>query len=84
MAKRLRCSTWKPTDHHTSSGAYESACGRTTLQIRPFDLARTGSTDPWGFVVRYDGRVVRHGSAKGREAAKRAARRQAGATRGVP
>lgn len=80
----LRCSTWRASDHHTSSGALVSKCsGGVELQVRPFDLARTSSRDPFGFVVRHKGRVVRHGRATGREAAKKAARRQAGSTGGL-
>jgi len=35
-------------------------------------------------VVKYDGHIVRHGSARTLAAAKRMARKQAGATGGVP
>jgi len=37
-----------------------------------------------GYVVKYDGHIVRHGSARTLAAAKRMARKQAGATGGVP
>lgn len=80
----MRCSTWKKADHNLSSGALVSRCsGGVELQVRPYDhfQAPRGQS---GFVVKYDGRIMRHGSAKTLAAAKRAARKQAGATGGVP
>jgi hypothetical protein len=76
---KSRCSVWKESDHHVSSGAYVSRCsGGVQLQVRPESLAHTSSRDPWAYVVRRNGTPVRWGVAKGRDAAKRAARRQAG------
>ncbi len=79
-----RCSAWKKSDHHLSSGAFVSRCGGAVeLQVRPYDHFEKPH-GPSGYVVKYDGRIVRHGSAKTLAAAKRAARKQAGATGGVP
>jgi hypothetical protein len=79
-----RCSTWKKADHHLSSGTLVSRCGGgVELQVRPYDhFARPKGES--GYVVKYNGRIVRHGSARTLAAAKRAARKQAGATGGVP
>jgi len=70
----MRCSAWRWVGPHN----LRSACsGGTELQIA-FDGKRAD------YVVKYDGRIVRHGSAKSLSAAKRAARKQAGAKGGVP
>lgn len=83
--KAPRCSAWRESSHHVAAGAYVATCsGGVELQVRPHSLAHTGSRDPWAFVVRRNGTPVRWGNARGRDAAKRAARRQAGARGGVP
>jgi len=77
------CTVWKKKSVSSGATFIESTCGpHVTLQVRPDDWVNSrGSSN---YVVKYDGHIVRHGSAKTLAAAKRAARRQAGATGGVP
>jgi len=70
-----RCSAWRKAEHHLSSGALVSRCADgVELQVRPLDHVRSpqGATS---YVVRINGGVVKHGTARTLTAAKRAARR---------
>ncbi len=83
MAKS--CTAWKRKSAPSGASFIESTCGpRVTLQVSPYDWAGAKKRGPSSYVVMYDGRIVRHGAAKTLAAAKSAARRQAGATGGVP
>lgn len=79
----MKCSVW--TDKHFTSGASAivSTCpGGVTLSVRPDDWARRNG--PSSYRVEHKGKIVRRGYTKTLRAAKSAARRQAGATGGVP
>ena len=73
--RRITCKPWRPMgidSEHTS-------CDRGRVQLQT-----VSAKGKHFYVVKYDGMIVRHGFAKSAKAAKRAARSQAGATRGVP
>ena len=73
--RRMHCSTWRSMGINSQQARCDN--GRVELQI-------TSAKGKHFYVVRYHGSIVRHGFAKSVTAAKRAARRQAGATGGVP
>lgn len=70
----VKCTPWKKGGVSSEF----SRCGRST------ELQVVQSRNGYGFAVMYEGRTVRVGTAKTLAAAKRVARKQAGATGGVP
>lgn len=78
-----RCTAWREEHFKSGATAIVSRCGSAVeLQVRPDNWTqRNGKSS---YIVKYDGRIVRHGYAKTMAGAKRAARKQAGATGGVP
>lgn len=74
-SRRIRCATWRPM----GIDGQHASCDRGRVQLEV-----VSAKGKHFYVVRYHGAIVRHGLAKSVAAAKRAARSQAGATRGVP
>ena len=79
----MKCSVWKKTSYSSGFQQFVSRCaGGVELEARPDDWVRPSG--PTSYIVKYNGRTVRHGHAKTMRAARAAARRQAGAQGGVP
>lgn len=79
----MKCYPWSLKHFKSGATAFVSSCGRDVeLQARPDDWTRpNGATS---YIVKYKGRIVRHGYAKTMKTARQQARRQAGSTGGLP
>jgi hypothetical protein len=78
-----RCTPWKEQHFASGATAIVSTCGAgVELQVRPDDWAK--QSGPSGYIVKRNGRIVRHGYVRTLTGVKKAARRQAGAKGGVP
>lgn len=79
----MKCYPWSEKHFKSGASAIVSSCsGDVELQVRPDSWSNRSG--PSSYIVKYQGRIVRHGYAKTMRGAKTAARRQAGATAGVP
>ena len=72
-----RCYPWSEKHFASGASAIVSACsGGVELQVRPDNWSNRNG--PSSYIVKRNGRIVRHGYAKTLAGAKKAARRQAG------